>query len=53
LQDPREVNEDNLSNLRQEVDRRFGNKIREYLKDKINGFESSIRIRTSETCIGA
>jgi hypothetical protein len=53
LQDPREVNEDSLSNVRQEAGRHFENKKREYLKDKINGFESSIRIRTSETCIGA
>jgi hypothetical protein len=46
------VNEDNLSDVRQEASRRFRNKKREYLKDKINKFESN-RIRTSETCIGA
>jgi hypothetical protein len=36
LQDPSEVNEDNLSNVRQEASRPFRNKKREYLKDKIN-----------------
>jgi hypothetical protein len=36
LQDPNEVNEDSLSNVRQEDSRHFRNKKREYLKDKIN-----------------
>jgi hypothetical protein len=52
LQDQCEVNEDNLSNGRQETSRHFRNKKREYLKDKINELES-IRIRTSGACIGA
>jgi hypothetical protein len=33
------VNEDNLRNLRREVSKRFRNKEREYLKDKINEIE--------------
>jgi uncharacterized protein YaaR (DUF327 family) len=36
LQDPNEVNGDNLNNVRCEVSRHFRNKKREYLKDKIN-----------------
>jgi uncharacterized protein YaaR (DUF327 family) len=36
LQDPSEINGDNLNNIRREADRHFRNKNREYLKDKIN-----------------
>jgi hypothetical protein len=36
LKDPSEINGDNLSNVRREASRYFGNKKREYLKDKIN-----------------
>jgi hypothetical protein len=36
LQDPSEINGDNLNNVRCEVSRHFRNKNREYLKDKIN-----------------
>jgi hypothetical protein len=39
LQDPNEVNENNLSNVRREASRHFRNKKREYLKDKINELE--------------
>jgi hypothetical protein len=39
LQDPREGNEDNLSNVRRKASRHFRNKKREYLKDKINEIE--------------
>jgi hypothetical protein len=39
LQDPSEVNEDNLRNVRLEDSRHFRNKKREYLKDKINNIE--------------
>jgi hypothetical protein len=35
------VNEDNLRNVRREASRRFRNKKREYLKDKINELESN------------
>jgi hypothetical protein len=41
LQDPSEVNEDNLSDVRWEARRHFRNKKREYLKDKINELESN------------
>jgi hypothetical protein len=36
LQDPNEINEDILNNLRCEARRYFRNRKREYLKDKIN-----------------
>jgi hypothetical protein len=49
LQDPSEINGDNLNNVRREASKHFGNKKREYLKDKIN--ELATRTRTSETCI--
>jgi hypothetical protein len=35
LQDPSEINGDNLNNVRREASRHFRNKKREYLKDKI------------------
>jgi hypothetical protein len=38
LQDPSEVNGDNLNNVRHEASRHFSNKKREYLKDRINEF---------------
>jgi hypothetical protein len=40
LQDPSEANEDNLINVRREAIRHFGNKEREYSKDRINELES-------------
>jgi hypothetical protein len=36
LQDPSEINEHNLNNVRCEASRYFRNKRREYVKDKIN-----------------
>jgi hypothetical protein len=36
LQDKREINGDNLNNVRQKASRHSRNKEREYLKDKIN-----------------
>jgi hypothetical protein len=36
LQDPREINGDNLNNIRCETSRHCRNKKKEYLKDKIN-----------------
>jgi hypothetical protein len=39
LQDPSEVNEDNLSNVRRKASRHFRNKKREYLKDRISKIE--------------
>jgi hypothetical protein len=41
LQDPNEVNEDNLSNVWQENGRHLRNKKSEYLKDIINELESN------------
>jgi hypothetical protein len=35
------VNEEKLNNVRREASRHFRNKIREYLKDKINELESN------------
>jgi hypothetical protein len=40
LQDPNELNEDNMSNVILEASRHFRNKKREYLRDKINVLES-------------
>jgi hypothetical protein len=36
LQDPSEINGDNLNNVKREASRYFRNKQRKYLKDKIN-----------------
>jgi hypothetical protein len=36
LQDPSEINGDNLNNVRHEASKHFRNKKREYLKEKIN-----------------
>jgi hypothetical protein len=36
LQDPSEINGENLNNVRREASRHFRNKKREYLKDKLN-----------------
>jgi hypothetical protein len=36
LQDPSEINMDNLNNIGQETSKYFRNKKREYLKDKTN-----------------
>jgi hypothetical protein len=43
LQDPSEINGDNLNNVRLEASRYFRNKKREYLKDKINELATNIR----------
>jgi hypothetical protein len=36
LQDPSEINGDNMNNVRHEASRYFRNKKRKYLKDKLN-----------------
>jgi hypothetical protein len=51
LQDPKEINGDNLNNVRCEASRYFRNRKREYLKDKINELATNSKKRTSETCI--
>jgi hypothetical protein len=38
LQDPNEINGDNLNNIRRETSRHFRKKKREYLKGKFNEF---------------
>jgi hypothetical protein len=52
LQDPCEVNEDNLSNVRL-VSKHISSKKGEHLKDKINELKQTVRIRTLETCLMA
>jgi hypothetical protein len=41
LQNPSQINGDNLQNLRSETSRTFRNKKREYLKGKINELETN------------
>jgi uncharacterized protein YaaR (DUF327 family) len=41
LQDPSEINGDNLKIVRREASRYFRNKMREYLKDEINGLATN------------
>jgi hypothetical protein len=41
LQNPSQINGDNLQNLRHETSRTFRNKKREYLKDKINELQTN------------
>jgi hypothetical protein len=43
LQDPSEINGDNLNNVRREASRPFRNKKREYLQDKINELARNIK----------
>jgi hypothetical protein len=45
LQDPSELNGDNLNNVRREASRHFRNKKREYLKDKINDLATNSKIK--------
>jgi hypothetical protein len=51
LQDPSEINGDNLNNVRCEASRYFRNKKRKYLKDKINELAVNSKNKKSETCI--
>jgi hypothetical protein len=41
LQNPSQINGDNVQNLRRETSRKFRNKKMEYLKDKINELETN------------
>jgi Fe-S cluster assembly ATPase SufC len=41
LQNPKQINGNNLQNLRRETSRTFRKKKREYLKDKINELETN------------
>jgi hypothetical protein len=51
LQDPSEINGDNLNIVRREASRYFRNKRREYLEDKINELATNSKNKISETCI--
>jgi hypothetical protein len=52
LQDPSEINGDNLNNVKCEASRHFRNKKEgEYLKGKINELATNSKNKTSETCI--
>jgi hypothetical protein len=52
LQNPSQVNGDNMDNVRHEASRTFRTKQREYLKNKINELETNSRIRILEICTG-
>jgi hypothetical protein len=43
LQEPNEINWDNLNSVRREASRHFRNKRREYLKDKIDELATNVR----------
>jgi hypothetical protein len=51
LQDPSEINLDNLNTVRHDASRHFRNKKKECLTDKMNELAMTVRTRTSETCI--
>jgi hypothetical protein len=48
LQNPNQINTDNLQNLRRETSRTFRNKDREYLKGKINEMESNNKNKNTD-----
>jgi hypothetical protein len=50
LQDPSEINGDNLNNIRRETSRHFRNKKKEYMKDK--NLQRTVSTRLLETGIG-
>jgi hypothetical protein len=50
LQDPSEIYEDNLKNIRRENSRHFRNKKKKYMKDKIESLPQIVRTRILETC---
>jgi hypothetical protein len=49
LQDPSEINRDNLNNIRCETSRHFRTKMREYLKDKINEIVTNTKNKSIKT----
>jgi hypothetical protein len=51
LQDPSEINGDNLNNKRRETSRYFRNKKREYLEEKIDAIATNSKNRILETAI--
>jgi hypothetical protein len=50
LQDPSEINEDNLNNVRREARRYLRNK-KDVSKTKLMSLQQRVRTRTSQTCI--
>ena len=50
LQEPNQSNIDNLNNVRHKDSRHFRNKMKEYLKAKIDELETNSKIKKSETC---
>jgi hypothetical protein len=50
LQNPSQINGDNLQNLRRETSRTFRNKEREHLKGKINELETNNKNKKLEIC---
>jgi hypothetical protein len=50
LQDPNQSNVDNLNNVKRKAIIHFRNKKKEYLKAKIDEFETNSTIKTSEAC---
>jgi hypothetical protein len=53
LQNPNQISEDNLQNLRHENRRTFKNKGREYLKDKAMSLKLIIKTKILKICIEA
>jgi hypothetical protein len=53
LQNPNQINGDNLKNLRRETSRTFRNKKREYMKGKINELETNNKTKTLQICTEA
>jgi hypothetical protein len=52
MQEPSDVTEGNLSDVKREASRHFRKKKRKYLKDKINDLEKTVRIKIPEACVG-
>jgi hypothetical protein len=50
LQNPSQINGDDLQNLRHETSRTIGNKKREYLEGKIIELETNNRTKILEIC---
>jgi hypothetical protein len=53
LQNPNQINGDNLQNVRRETSRIFRKKKREHLKGKINELETNNKTKTLEICTEA
>jgi hypothetical protein len=53
LQNRKQINGDNLQNLRRETSRTFRKEKREYLKGKVYELETNNKTKTSETCTEA